>query len=274
MTSSEELLLRNSTCDRIGIFWLRDTLSIRISRIPVILTFTLSIIFSVSVVLHCQYGCYGTIISKHILICGIWQNLVLHVLLTISAHVKLIHIAGYWVECILSSWISSQDPIHQVGEGLGVVTSLQSSWRGPATSNTMPLWVSCPWWLEGSGGKEGGRQYPWFCHTQCHLSANFIHGMAHLILRCLGSGLPHLQGPCPSPAPGAATLKALYLGETSFSATLQQLLVHATCLWHGHCLPVHRVTTILSIYGVVAFQNSFFPGFYMCTLWSLSSRVI
>ena len=263
MTSSEELLLRNSTCVRIGRFWLRDTLSIRISRIPVLLTFTLSIIFSVSVVLHYQCECHGTIISKHILICGIWQNLFLHVVLTISAHVKLIHIAGCWVECILSSWISSQDPIHQVGEGLGVVTSLQSSWRGPATSNTMPLWVSCSWWLEGSGGKEGGRQYPWFCHT-VSLVCKFYPWMAHLILICLGSGLPHLQGPCPSPAPGAATLKALYLGETSFSATLQELLVLPTCSWHGHRLPVHRVTTILSIYGVVTFQYSFLSQVFTC----------
>lgn len=94
--------------------------------------------------------------------------------------------------------------------------------------------------------------------SQCHLSPNFIRGMAHLILGCLGSGLPHLQGPCPSPVPGAATLKALYLGKTSFSATLQELLVHPTCSWHGHRLPVHRVTTILSIYGVVTFQYSFF----------------
>lgn len=110
--------LRHSTYDRIGRFWLRDTLSIRISSITVLLTFTLSIIFSVSVALCCQCGFHGAIIPKHILICGIWQNLVVHVLLTISAHVKLIHIAECWVECILSSWISSQDPIHQVGEGL------------------------------------------------------------------------------------------------------------------------------------------------------------
>ena len=53
---------RNSTYDRIGRFWLRDTLSICISSIPVLLTFTLSIIFSVSVVLHCQCGCHGSII--------------------------------------------------------------------------------------------------------------------------------------------------------------------------------------------------------------------
>ena len=28
-------------------------------------------------------------------------------------------------------------------------------------------------------------------------------------------------------------LKALYLGKTSFSATLQEHLVHPTCSWHG-----------------------------------------
>ena len=80
--------------------------------------------------------------------------------------------------------------------------------------------------------------------------------MAHLVLGCLGSGLPHLQGPCPSPAPGAATLESSLFGENLLLCYLTGASGPPYLFMAWYRSPVHRVTTILPIYGVVIFQYS------------------
>ena len=194
---------------------------------------------------------FSSIIPKHIIVCGIWQNLVVHVLLTISAHVKLIHIAECWVECILLSRISSQDPIHQVGEGLC---------RTPAGAQPPPILCPpeslAPDDLRVVEGRKLDSSILGF--VTMSLVCKFHPWDGHLVLGCLGSGLPHLQGPCPSPAPGAATLKSSLFGENLLLCYLTGASGPPYLFMAWYRLPVHRVTTILPIYGVVTFQYSSF----------------